>query len=117
MQKIMVVAAYKLSLIAEGDNLPYDSYVVHVVDCDRTDADHVGVRRDSYFWNPFVLLLLEEIDPCHRCHLCDMNCDAASFLNDLDDPLCAPAALVDLVPAATYLFLADSPSVAADAEN
>ena len=113
MKKIMVVAAYKLSLNGEGDSLPYDSYVVHVVDCDRTDADHVGVRRDSYFWNPFVLLLLEEIDPCHRCHLCDMNCDAASFLNDLDDPLCALAALGDLVPAASTLVPLGDPSPAA----
>ena len=113
----MVVAAYKLSLNGEGDSLPYDSYVVHVDDCDRTDADRVGVRRDSYFWNPFVLLLLEEIDPCHRCHLDYMNCDAASFLNDLDDPLCAPAALGDLVPAANDLVPLGSPSAAADDDS
>ena len=48
MKKIMVVAAYKLSLNGEGDSLPYDSYVVHVVDHNHSDADHVGVRCDSY---------------------------------------------------------------------
>ena len=44
----MVVAAHKLSLNGEGDSLPHGSYVVHVVDRDRSDADRVGVRRDSY---------------------------------------------------------------------
>ena len=47
MRKIMVVAAYKLSLNGEGDSLPYDSYVVHVVDRDRSDADRVGVRCNN----------------------------------------------------------------------
>ena len=103
MKNIMVVAAYELSHSGEGDSLPYDSYVVHVVDCDRTDADCVGVHRDNPFWNSFW------------SHF--VNCNAASFVNDLRDLLCAPAALNDPVPAATYLFLADSPSVAADAEN
>ena len=104
MKKIMVVAAYKLSLNGEGDSLPYDSYVVHVVDCNRTDADRVGVRRNSYFWNPFVLLNV-------------MNRDAAPFVHALDDPLCAPAALGDLVPAATSEFPSESPSVAAGADT
>ena len=89
MTKIMVVAAYKLSHSGEGDSLPYDNYVVHVVDYNRTDADRVGVRRDSYFWNPFVLLNVT-------------NRDAASDVHALDGLLCAPAALGDLVPAATY---------------
>jgi len=104
MKKIRVMAAYKLNLNGEGDSLPYDSYVVHVVDGNRTDADCVGVRRNSYFWNPFVLLNV-------------MNRDAAPFVHALDDPLCAPAALGDLVPAATSGFPSDSPSVAAGADT
>ena len=106
MTKIMVVAAYKLNRNGEGDSLPYDSYVVaeHVVDGNRNDADRVGVRRNSYFWNPFVLLNV-------------MNRDAAPFVRALDDPLCAPAALGDLVPAATFEFPSESPSVDAGADT
>ena len=106
MTKIMVVAAYKLNLNGEGDSLPYDSCVVaeRVVDSNRNDEDRVGVRRNSYFWNPFVLLNV-------------MNRDAAPFVHALDDPLCAPAALGDLVPAATFEFPSESPSVAAGADT
>ena len=107
MTKIMVVAAYKLNRNGEGDSLPYDSYVVaeHVVDGNRNDADHVGVRRNNCFWNSFVLLNV-------------MNRDAAApFVHALDDPLCAPAALGDLVPAATFEFPSESPSVAAGADT
>ena len=108
MKKIMVVAAYKLSHNGEGDSLPYDNYVVHVVDYNRTDADRVGVHHDSYFdsyfGNPFVLLNVT-------------NRDAASDVHALDGLLCAPAALVDLVPAATSQSPSDCPSVAAVDEN
>ena len=108
MKKIMVVAAYKLSHSGEGGGLPYDNFVVRVVDYNRTDADRVGVHHDSYcdsyFGNPFVLLNV-------------MNRDAAPFVHALDDPLCAPAALGDLVPAATSEFPSESPSVAAGADT
>ena len=81
----MVVAAYNLSPSGEGGNLPYDNCVV--------DADRVGVHHDSYFdryfGNPFVLLNVT-------------SRDAASDVHALDGLLCAPAALGDLVPAATY---------------
>ena len=102
----MVVAAYKLSHSGVGGNHPRDNF--GVVDCSRTDADRVDVRHDSYcdsyFGNPFVLLNVT-------------NRDAASDVHALDGLLCAPAALGDLVPAATYQFPSDSPSVAAVDEN
>ena len=72
----------------------------------RNDAVHVGVLHNNCFWNSFVLLNV-------------MNRDAAAapFVHALDDPLCAPAALGDLVPAATSEFPSESPSVAAGADT
>ena len=113
----MAVAAHKLSLNGEGDSLPYHSYVVHVLDRDHSDADRVGVRRDNCSRNPFAPLPLEGMGPCHHSLLGCMICDTASFLNDLDDPLCALAALGDLVPAANDLVPLGDPSPAADDDS
>ena len=72
----------------------------------QNDVVHVDVLHSNCFWNSFVLLNV-------------MNRDAAAapFVHALDDPLCAPAALGDLVPAATSGFPSDSPSVAAGADT
>ena len=87
----MVVAAYKLSHSGEGGSHPYDNF--DVAYCNWTDTGCVDVRhdnnRDGYFENSFFLLVVT-------------NRDAASDLHALDGLLCAPAALGNLVPAATY---------------
>ena len=72
----------------------------------QNDTVHVDVLHRNCFGNSCVLLSVMNRDTA-----------AAAFVHALDDLLCVPASLNDLVPAATFEFPSESPSVAAGADT
>ena len=72
----------------------------------QNDMVHVDVLHSDCFWNSCVLL-----------NVMNRDAAAAAFVHALDDLLCVPASLNDLVPAANLQFPSEFPSVAAGADT
>ena len=73
----------------------------------QNDTVHVDVLHRNCFGNSCVLLSVMSRD----------TAAAAAFVHALDDLLCVPASLNDLVPAATLQFPSEFPSAAAGADT